>query len=316
MLSCFIGADRVSKILFNAYARTQTDKHFLPILDTVRSGLIEEYTGAQELNLQAHDGDIVNGLHFPGTDDKVIIWLHGNGCFYETSLHKPLHWRNSLERDGKIPHLIVFNPRGTGRSGGRTQTSFVADDLALFFEHVQPKAVVIGGHSMGAYFTLFGAAELQQRHPEIKINFVSDRSLWDLRSRVTTSVEGAGYTGLGKTMMEVFVKSKLDSPDWCRDSLKALESLKGRVLIIFHRKDGVVPFEDSTYEGLSKAKRARDYHILELCEEDPTSEVGAHSHNRDFSEDENATIIAEMGQMLGIPGKPSTTALLSPNFKA
>ncbi|MCP5505910.1 MAG: alpha/beta hydrolase [Chlamydiales bacterium] len=304
----------VSKLLFDAYARSQNDSATLSILDTVRAGIIEDEKSAEALNLKAMNGERVNGLHFKGTEDKAIIWLHGNGCFYETSLGRPLLWREGLKREGQIPHLVVFNPRGTGRSEGRTQLSTVIEDLSLFFDYVRPKSVVIGGHSMGGYFTLFGAAELQKRYPDIDINFVSDRSLWDLRSRVSPSLERAGCTGSSKKMMTLYVQSVLNSPDWTRDSLAALESLKGRVLIIFHRKDGVVILEESTYQGLLKAHRTKEYRLLEL--EDPSmTEVSATPHNREFTGQENQVIIAELGRMLGIHEKPTSTILMTPETK-
>lgn len=139
----------ISKILFDAYARSQTDPSCLSTLDTVRAGILDENPQAEELNLKASNGETINGLHFKGTENKAIIWLHGNGCFYETSYDKPLYWRESLKRDEKIPHLLVFNPRGTGRSTGRTQLSFVIEDLSLMFKHLNCNSIVIGGHSMG-----------------------------------------------------------------------------------------------------------------------------------------------------------------------
>lgn len=322
-LSCLPQYDdiRVSTTLFDAYARTHTDQDLLPILDSVRSGILEDTTTSTvELNLKASNGDVVNGIHFKGTEDKAIIWLHGNGCFYETSHPKPLHWRNSLQRKDQIPHLIVFNPRGTGQSTGRTQLSFVIEDIELMFKHlislgVNPCSVVIGGHSMGGYFTLFGAAELQNKYPESTINFISDRSIWNLKSRVSIKVKAAGYSGFSESLFSSYVNEKLSSPDWSRDSLPALESLRGRILIIYHQKDGVVLFEDSTYQGLCKAKRNREYNILELCENDPHQAVDSYPHNREFTDDENAIIITEIGRMLGIHSDSTKTSLLNPNQK-
>lgn len=175
------------------------------------------------------------------------------------------------------------------------------EDLTLFFQHVNPSSVVIGGHSMGGYFGLFGAAELQKAFPEIAINFISDRSIWTLESRISVKVEAGGYTGLSKAAMSLYIKSVINSPDWARDSFEALESLKGKVLIIFHKKDGVMLLKDSVYIGLSKAQQTKDYHILELTEEDPSIDAYPYPHNRALTDKENHILIAEIGQMLGIP---------------
>ncbi|QVL56944.1 MAG: alpha/beta fold hydrolase [Simkaniaceae bacterium] len=298
----------VSKVLFDAHRRTVLEEDsLLEGLRPMKEGLIEALDGI-EINFRAINGDTVNGIHFKGTEPKAIIFLHGNGCFYETSGCKPLSWRESLTREGTtLPHLIIFNPRGTGESTGRTQTNYVIEDFILMFDHlvnvchVDPSHVVIGGHSMGGYFSLFGAAAIQKRYPEAKINFISDRSIWDLKSRVAAKVEGAGYLGWKAFLLSSYISSVISSPDWSRDSIEALESLKGRVFVIYHPKDGVVLYDDSTHKGLLDARRINEYFCLELSEDDPHAEVGPRPHNREFSDRENQKIVAELRRMLEIP---------------
>ncbi|KAJ9471705.1 hypothetical protein DIPPA_51444 [Diplonema papillatum] len=309
LLSCITQSDSmVSMVLFDAHRRTVLDRdNLLEGLRPMKEGLIGEL-GGTEINFSTINGDTLNGIHFKGTEPKAVIFLQGNGCFYETSGYKPLSCRDSFVREGTtLPHFILFNPRGTGESTGRTQTNYVIEDFILIFDYlvnecdVNPSHVVIGGHSMGGYFSLFGAAAIQKRYPEAKINFVSDRSIWDLKSRVSTKVEGAGYHGLKAALLSSYISSVISSPDWSRDSREALESLKGRVLVIYHPKDGVVLYDDSTHKGLLAAHRVKEYFCLELSEEDPHAEVGPRPHNREFSDMENQKIVAELRRMLEIP---------------
>ena len=154
---------------------------------------------------------------------------------------------------------------------------------------------------MGGYFGQFGAAAIQQRYPEARINFISDRSLWDLRSRVALHVEYAGYTGRKATSMTSYIKVAISEPDWTRDSGEALECLKGRVLIIYNPKDGVIPYAESTHKGIKmRPQRNRNYLCLELCEKDTTAEIGPYPHNREFTDEEDRIIVAEIKNMLDI----------------
>ena len=270
--------EMISRTLFDAHRRTVSDgKNLFLGLRPMKEGLIEEFNG-KEVYFQTENGDRINGVHFEGTEPKAIIFLHGNGCFYETSGMKPLAWREALRRAENIPHLLLFNPRGTGESSGTTQTHFVIEDFMIMFDYlvnecqVDPNHIAIGGHSMGGYFGLFGAAAIQQKYPTATINFISDRSLWDLRSRVAVKVESAGYSGWKAAIVTSFISSAISNPNWTRDSAEALESLKGRVLIIYHPKDGVVLYEDSTHKGLISFDRVKEYFYLELREENSSAE--------------------------------------------
>lgn len=312
--SCFPRFEKmVSRVLFDAHRRTVADgSSLLQGLRPMKEGLMEIFDG-EEINLTAANDDIINGLYFKGSAPKAIIFLHGNGCFYETSGQKALSWRESLKEEGsEIPHLLLFNPRGTGESKGRTQTSFVIEDFQLMFDYLCKQVggvshVVFAGHSMGGYFGLFGAAEVQKKFPEIKVNFISDRSLWELGSRVTSKVEAAGYQDWNASLLSYFIRNVITSPDWSRDCLKALESLKGRVLIIYHPKDGVVLYNDSTHQGLFNAIRKREYLCMKLFEEDPHAEIGPRPHNREFTDFENEMIIAEIKRMLEITPLPESS---------
>ena len=146
----------------------------------MRGNLVDKFQ-REEVNFKAQNEDIVNGMHFKGNIDAAIIFLHGNACFYETSFQKPLLWVQSIfEKTGKEkPHLVTFNPRGTGKSSGITETVKVAEDFRVIFHYLTGSykgshcKVAISGHSMGGYLGAFGAALIQGQFQKHTIHFLS-----------------------------------------------------------------------------------------------------------------------------------------------
>ena len=298
--------EECSQILFDSRRRTVAERDdLLDFLDVARSSLIEMYSG-KEINLGSSAGNVVNGVHFPGELNKAIIFLHGNGSFYESAATRPLHWKESLkDSSGNTPHLLVFNPSGTGKSSGSTEPQTVAENLATVFNYlleqgVDPNHIVIAGHSMGAYFTAIGAHHIQGLHEEKKINVLLDRSFWNLHSIVDSKVEKHTKGRLSSAYQKWQVHAAIDKMDWARDSIKALEGLRGRVCVVYHKKDGVVLYPNSFHTKLSQSERNRSYHCIEMVEEDP--EVPAHGkyHNREYSEAEDKQILSELRIMLGM----------------
>lgn len=189
---------KMSKFFFPAYARTVgCSPYFLQGLQSMRDGYIEDFN-AKEISLKAKNGDTINGLHFPGNTNKALIFLHGNGCFYETSAVKPLRWIEGIEISQR-PHLVIFNPRGTGKSEGHMEPDLVSEDFQCVFDYLNKccggalSHTIFSGHSMGAFLGSKGAACVQKLHPEAKIHFLSDRSLRDLKDRIPRRTDSSLY---------------------------------------------------------------------------------------------------------------------------
>ncbi|MCB1109479.1 MAG: alpha/beta fold hydrolase [Chlamydiia bacterium] len=278
----------LSSFLFDAHRATlERGEELLLGLKPVREYYLAECQ-AQEQTFKAENGESVNALHFPGTVNKAIIFLQGNGCFYETSVEKPLRWIKGMGEDR--PHLLVFNPRGTGKSTGITTPDYVAKDFKLVFDYlvqscqVDPNYVVLGGHSMGAFFGAEGAAQIQDLFPSNPIHFLSDRSLKDILDRVAKKTD---------SKLKAFgVQQAIKYYQWNKDPIAALGRLKGRVCILYHPSDEVIPYKESTYYGLKKTQIQYTY----LCME----EIEGSAHNRPFTEAENQYIITELRKMLDI----------------
>lgn len=275
---------KVSDSLVVAQQKTSQDKQaLLGFLGSFREFYQQEYR-AEEIHLPTLNGTTINGLHFHGTQKKALIYLHGNGYFCETGADKPLIWREGLKTpDGDYPHLVVCNPGGTGKSEGNTHPLTVARDLLAQFDYlvsqhgVDPNAIAIASYSMGAYLGAFGAAFIQQRYPEARINFLSERSFGSIYSRVNFWM-----------YLPVYITS------WGQDLVSALESLKGRVCIVYHKSDPVVPYEESTHSILVKSERKRSYDCLEL------RDLSEDAH-KTLSKEENQKIIVELKRMMQIP---------------
>lgn len=309
--------DKVAKFLVVARERTENEgKDLLDGLSSFRKIYMEEFQG-KELFLPTIDGEMTNALHFPGTMKKGIIYLHGNGCFYETSLAKPLNWVNSLKqigRDGpdQFPHLLVFNPRGTGKSEGITHPETVARDMLAAFEHlvfvegIDPNDIVIAGHSMGGFFGSFGAELVQEKFADAAINFLSDRSYHSIHSRAESKMNSGEYSKASEWIVGPTMHQLIDWTEWNKDPVAAMERLKGRVCVIYHHQDPVIPYPTSAHSALLAHPRTRSYSCLSM--ENDTD--GANKHNREFSVKEHPFVIAELKRMLHIPLSPEEENLV------
>lgn len=303
---------KLAQFLVVARERTINErKELLSFLASAREPLLDCCKG-KEIFLQTENGSIINGAHFAGTQKKGIIFLHGNGGFYETAAPRPLGWIESLKQKTSedtdlYPHLVVFNPEGTGKSNGIPHPDAVAEDILAAFEYlvhqhsIDPNDIVIAGHSMGAYFAAFGAELVQQKFPTSNINFLSDRSYDQIRSRVDSKIKDANHSKPVEYVYSSTMHTLLAWSHWNRSSAAVLEGLKGRVCIIYHKGDAVIPYVTSTHEALTQIKRTRNYSCLALKEKGNSSELTNRAHNREFNQEEHQLIITELKRMLRLP---------------
>ena len=286
--------EKVSRALIASQRKTAEEgRDLLDFLNSYRQWYKDE--GATEISLPTLNQTTINGLHFSGTQKKAIIYLHGNGCFYETSLEKPLSWRKDLDMS---PHLVVCNPGGTGKSEGNTHPDTVARELLAQFEYlvrehgIDPNEIVIAGHSMGGYLGAFGAELIQQRFPTAQINFISLNSFDSIYSRVSAN----DHFFLVNKIIKLIKCIGIFLTRWARNPIAAMESLKGRVCVVYHQQDKVIPYVQSTYSALLGTKRSRTYTTFEM-----TDMTNPDVHNREFTETEEKTIVTELKRMLRIP---------------
>ncbi len=289
---------KMALFLLDASKRTAAvDKDFFSILSELRKGLATEF-GGKEINIQITEGGVVNGFHFKGTQNTAIIYLHGNGDFYETSIIKPLSWIESLkETDSTFPHLLVFNPRGTGKSSGYAHPENVAMDMLAAFEYlvdqqrIDPSRIIIAGHSMGGFFGAFGAELIQSQFPDSRIHFLSDRSFSNIGSLAALKRGAAGSVRL----VDFILSKAIKWMGWDRDPVAALEALKGRVCVIYHPQDPLIVPAISLHTALLQSKRAGYCH---LSLQDEREGISSSAHNRAFTDSEQDQVVAEIKKML------------------
>ena len=285
--------EKVAQFLITARERTVAEGDMLlRCLEPLRQHWIKEFNGI-EVTLKTSNGEAINGVHFPGTQKKAILFLHGNGCFYETSAERPLSWVRDLSTEGGSPHLLIFNPRGTGKSEGITHPKTVAEDFLIAFRYlvahsVDPNHIIIAGHSMGGFFGAFGAALIQNAFPTNTIHCLSDRSFSNIYDRVDVKIQNC----FQRAMMHCLIKLS----QWDCSPMIALGTLKGRVCIIFHQQDEVIPYPTSLHASIKQCSRSYSY--LELR--------GGLSpaHNGECCEAEYKQMLVEMKKMLGLTLEP------------
>lgn len=82
---------------------------------------------------------------------------------------------------------------------------------------------------------------------------------------------------------------------WDKNPIANMETLSGRICIITHKQDEVIPYKESISYGLMQSGSRKTYTTIELDET-----VEGSPHNREFTEKENALIITEIQRMLQI----------------
>ncbi len=299
-------ADRVSR--FFSYARKRTVEDPATILSCLalsREFWINEYQG-KEIELTAQNGNKINGMHFKGQDSCAILFLHGNGCFYESSLERPLEWIAALNKEGVYPDLLTFNPRGTGKSEGITHPQHVAEDILVAFRYlvgqgIDPDRVIIAGHSMGGFFGAFGAQLVQQEFPGNSIHFLSDRSFKSIEDRINFGMQNVEGSKWKKEIVYVAIHRLKSLWGWNANPLAALETLKGRVGVLYHKADEIVPYKTSLHALIQEQPSLKRPYSFFLLGDEPCVESGSEAHNRNLSSAEMEKLIPEMKQMLKGP---------------
>ncbi len=155
-------------------------KHFLLQPDQ----LPETYTFSfpakfEEVNLQAEDGALINGLHFR-TDSApskgVILYCHGNagdlsrwGDFHSEFL--PLGY-----------DLFIYDYRGYGKSRGDISEASYYSDTKLVYNHLRKEyeanEIVIYGRSLGSAMASYLASEVPCRQVILETPFASMKDLF------------------------------------------------------------------------------------------------------------------------------------------
>lgn len=262
----------------------------IQLFKEIRESLTEEYKG-KELVLN----DCLQSFYIPGSSSHALIYIQGNGCFLETSFYTPINLRDALHQSSPslMPHIMLFNLRGVGQSTGIANPSTIKEDLYAIFKYlvemceIDPSNIVIYGHSLGGYLGSFGACYIQEIYTKSTIHFVSDRSFGHIITRLPAA------SSLKTWFYKIFVQALLPKSSWNQDSLAALESLKGKVIVIYDRKDQVIPYETSAAIALRK----KSFSKAEFIDLTKDEEDFYDAHNS-FPKDQQLEVLLEKLQTL------------------
>lgn len=252
---------------------------------------------AHEFDLKMEDGATINGIGiFQDKEGKKefcenkaknqtwVVHFNGNMQFYENSLYNSLSTGKNLE-----VNLLVFNYRGVGESQGNpiTTQDLIADGEAcikyLLSKGVPEENILIDGLSLGGGV----GTQVASLHERIRlINLNSFSSLSQIVSVHFNSIFGKILISLG----------------WELDSIKAFEKIKADKLIVYHKKDAIMPYEsvclykmmkerikkqnsDAVYFGIHKGKLKSRLKAefksprVKLLREFPQSTIEAHVYD-------------------------------------
>lgn len=211
-----------------------------------RKTLTKTLPQGREVDLSCVDGVKINGFYVPGSSERAVLFLHGNGGFYETCWDQALDIKKTIAED---VHLMMFNPRGTGKSQGEPCGRNLALDVMAAFlflveaKDLSPSNIIIYGHSMGGCIGALGAELIQQLFPEETIHLVSDRSFSSMTDHLdafSKRVAEAGFLARG-------VPRSQPLGGWQMDAMNAITSLKGRVCVIYDPEDEIIVKEASLF---------------------------------------------------------------------
>lgn len=267
-----------------SYLYTQNASFMEGELKMCRKALFQSLPEAKRVELTCVDGVKVDGFYLPGTVSKAVLFLHGNGGFYETCSDQALDVKEMLAED---VHLFMFNPRGTGQSDGVPLGRNLSLDVMSAFLFlvdkigISPSHILIYGHSMGGCIGAIGAELLQQLYPDETIHLVSDRSFSSMTDHLdafSRRTDEPGFLARGVPRAQ-----SLDG--WQMDAIGAIKSLRGRVCVIYHPEDEIIIKEASIAYHLQSQKLlpSPQFHALEL---DRDHAQGERNHNRFLFEKE------------------------------
>jgi hypothetical protein len=297
----------VAPLAFPSYPLTNTPEIKNRI--EIERVLLKATRQGEEIDLITPDDVKINGMHFRGQIKKALIFIHGNGGYYETAAPIPLDLRSSI---GDI-HVLTINPRGTGKSEGVPHPHTLPYDTLTAFQYLvekegmDPNDIVIMGHSMGGAHGAEAARLVQESYPDKKINFISDRSFGDLVAECHMIIDKVFENSCLRACTS-FIKYVIDQLvrccEWQMLPHQALETLKGRVCILYHKDDPTIPYPASLYKKTKSSSRCRDYTCIKLKDDHwlrTQYSDGLNPHNRPYTSNEKFLICNEIRKMLQLP---------------
>ncbi len=260
----------------------------------------------QRVTIKTADNITLSGSLFPGTKHpkKAILYASGNAQEWETA-HQEI---TRLKKTGVT--ILYVNPRTNDHTVPDEQG--FALDVWSSFEYltrqgIDPNDIVTIGYSLGGARGAVGLKLVQDHFPEKKINFINERSLGNLSTEVYYYVgkvfEYLGhYVPVPSCILNIvsLVASYISYYGlWLIggdiDAKSALLSLKGKVCVIHHPKDQIIPKPAQMITAL-QGETQKKFTSIEM----ESTNDWLH-HQRDFTKNEEKALFKELSSMLNIP---------------
>ncbi|MEL7432199.1 MAG: alpha/beta hydrolase [Chlamydiota bacterium] len=210
------------------------------------------------IRLHTPDGAALSGVHYihkqAEEQTPTVLLFQPNGSLVK---HGEYDWLlSSCQKRGTVANFISVDYRGCGESSGKPMRIF---DLILdgdtLYQYVtsslkkQPHQIFFYGHGLGGIVSAF----VKNLHPQDPIKYVNERSFSSICKLVAKN-----HPYFGKVLAWM-----IRSLGWELNLSEHWGDLCGKKLVVFQKKDAIVPYSASLYYALqTKQNTSTDY--LEL----------------------------------------------------
>ena len=212
----------------------------------------------EDVLFETQDGIKLHGWLVPGTDEKTMVWFHGNAgnvSHRVDNIHE-LHSRLGLS-------IFIFDYRGYGKSEGRPseQGTYIDGEAALAYVasrgDVAGQRPVLFGRSMGCAI----ATEMATRQDVESLILESPlTSIQAMARRVYPFLPGIGL--LARTRY---------------DTLAKIKDVSAPVMVLHGDRDDTAPF-DMGQEVFDAASAPKRFYAIEGASHNDTYVVGGDSY--------------------------------------
>ncbi len=256
-------------------------------LNQLRQQLVNSEYKGELVKMKAGDGTLLEGVFFPGTSNRAILFALGAGGRYE-AVANPQDAAHDFvqffrEHLGNS-NILVINTRGIENSEGAPSVQGCALDYYTAWNYLESKNlnVVPWGHSLGYRYVVKAASWKQQENGDKKVGIVCDRGIDDIATEAKEMM-GGGAAGTG-------AKWAMQYAGWSGSAQEDWNSLKGRKLVLYAPEDTTVPYAASFYKKVDTTPVDPNTTVIKLLgKENP--------HKRIYTKEEGAQIAKTLDLM-------------------
>lgn len=245
---------------------------------------IEALRNAYELipfKIKCKQGEKISGMRFKSTNKnakqkKFLIVFNGNGSIYRCGSQAWL-FKLLTQNDDIAYDVIMFDPRGSGESKGKTTPQSLIEDGDLVYQFVK---TTLGAdeHTIDLYgFSLGGALAtiLKAKHPSsggVLINNRSFHSLGTAAKGFLTQRRFPFSKALSKIALSLTKQSGWDfSPIDVWNKISSSDTL-----VISHNEDPIIYEEATLGKALEKGELLKNCLHIKLKQKNPEDAIKNH----------------------------------------